>query len=308
MGSSRPQRPSPAFVLAAISLFISLTGGAYAVSLGRGVVTARSIKTGAVKTAKIADGAVTTVKLADGSVATVKLADGSVATGKLADGSVATGKIVDSAVTSSKLAANAVNSGKVADGSLTGLDIASGAITGLNILDGSIGSGDLGTGSVGTSELAAGAVTPAKVATIPTARVRRTSGQSIATNTTTAIAFNTETWDTASLHSTASNTSRLTAPIDGVYLITASVLWQGSNVGTRNINIEINGIKAVAGGQQTPPDANQFPQSATTVYNLSAGDFAEVEVTQDRGSNLSIDTVSANELSPEFSMTWLGPA
>ena len=97
---------------------------------------------------------------------------------------------------------------------------------------------------------------PANVATIPTARVRRTTGQSIPDSTTTAIAFTTETWKTvASMHSNSVNNSRLTAPIDGVYLITASVLWQGSTVGRRTIFLEVNGTKAVAGQGETPPDS-----------------------------------------------------
>lgn len=253
------KRPSPAFVLAAIALFVALGGGAYAVSLGRNVVTARSIVNGAVKTGKIRDGAVTSAKLADGSV----------------------------------------NGNKVADRSLTGGNIAPGTITGQNILDGSVGSADLGAGSV----------LPANVATIPTARVRRTAGQTIPDSSTTAIAFTTETWKTvAGMHSNTVNNSRLTAPIDGVYLITASVLWQGSNVGTRSMFLEVDGTKAVAGQGETPPDSNQFTQSVTTAYDLSAGDFVQVDVNQNRGSNLSIDTVTGNELSPEFSMTWLGPA
>ena len=56
------------------------------------------------------------------------------------------------------------------------------------------------------------------------------------------------------------------------------------------------------------PTPTKFTQSVTTAYDLSAGDFVQVDVNQNRGSNRSIDTVTGNELSPEFSTTWLGPA
>jgi hypothetical protein len=207
------------------------------------------------------------------------------------------------------IAANAVGSQEIQDGSVGSADITSGAITGALIAPGAVSGASILNGTIGSADLGAASVAPANLATIPTARVRRTTGQSIPDNTPTPINFTTETWKTVSImHSNIVANSRLTAPIDGVYLITASVLWQGSNVGRRTLFLEVNGTKAVAGQGETPPDSNQFTQSATTAYKLSAGDFVRVEVSQNRGSPLSIDTVSANELSPEFSMTWLGPA
>jgi hypothetical protein len=285
------QRPSPAFVLAAISLFVSLSGGAYAISLGRNVVGARNIKPSAVKTAKIADGAVTSSKLGDGAVTTLKLADGAVTTVKLGD--------------------SAVNGAKVANGSLTGADIAPETITGLNILDGSIGSSDLGSSSVTSTQLATGAVTPAKVGTIPTVRARRTSAQTINSGSFTPINLTTETWDTASMHSTSSNTSRLRAPIAGTYLITANVSWLSNNTGRRSLEITLDSFtetnKPIAAIAQSA-DLSDAPMALSTVYQLGLGDFVQAQVQQDSGIAQSVAASSSgDETSPEVSMTWLGP-
>jgi hypothetical protein len=286
------KRPSPAFVLAAISLFISLSAGAYAISLGRGVVRARNIRHGAVRTVKLADGAVTTVKLADGSVTT--------------------GKIVDKAVTSPKLAGNAVDSSKVADGSLLGSDIATGTITGGNILDSSIGGADLGAGSVDTAQLASRAVSPAKVGTIPTVRARRTTAQTIAPGSFVPINLTAETWDTANMHNTASGNTKLVAPISGTYLITANVSWVSDNTGERELEITLTSFtesdKPIALVAQSA-DLPEAPQGLSTVYQLGQGSFVEALVKQTSAASQQINASSSGaETSPEVSMTWLGPS
>ena len=56
-------RPSPSLVISIVALFVSLSGGAYALSRGE------------VKTPDIANGAVTTPKLRDGAVKTQKVKD-----------------------------------------------------------------------------------------------------------------------------------------------------------------------------------------------------------------------------------------
>lgn len=208
-----------------------------------------------------------------------------------------------------RIATNAVGSGEVQNESLTANDLGPNSVAGSEVQDNSLTALDIAPAAIGNSELGSASVQPQNLAVIPTVRARRTTNQSIADSTTTAFPFNSETWKSvASMHSNSVNNSRLTAPIDGVYLITASVRWQGSTVGTRSMFLEVNGTNFIAGSSDTPPDANEFTQSATTAYELAAGDFVQVQVTQNRGSPLSVDTVGGSDLSPAFSMTWLGPA
>lgn len=56
-------------------------------------------------------------------------------------------------------------------------------------------------------------------------RVRRTTDQSLTLDTLTAILFDTEDFDTDTMHSTVSNTDRITASTAGYYAVGAYVSW-----------------------------------------------------------------------------------
>jgi hypothetical protein len=65
-------------------------------------------------------------------------------------------------------------------------------------------------------------VTPAKIGTIPQVSATNKGTQSIADGDVTDLALDTSEFDTAGLHSTTTNTGRLTAPIAGVYEVNLS--------------------------------------------------------------------------------------
>lgn len=83
-------RPSPAMVVACISLAVAMSGFAWAATrigtgdLKNGAVTAKKIHTDAVRGIKIRDGAVAGYKIRDAAVTSEKIADGAIATEKLA--------------------------------------------------------------------------------------------------------------------------------------------------------------------------------------------------------------------------------
>lgn len=202
--------------------------------------------------------------------------------------------------------------GGPAGGGLTGNypnpGIAANAIASNEILNGSVTAADLGANSVGTSEIFDGSVTADKLATVPTARVRRTTSQTINSGSVTDVSFTTETWDTANLHTT--NSPTLDAPVTGVYLITGSVIFQGgSSVGFRELQLNVNNTKPIADSQQDPQTSATDFLNASTVYRLNAGDNVRMKVQQTSGGNLTVIASSGGaETSPELSMTWLGPA
>jgi hypothetical protein len=78
----RRSRPSPAFVLAAIALFVALGGSAVALT-GHNTVFTDDITNGEVKNRDIADNAVTALKIKDAEVGTAELGNGSVVPDKL---------------------------------------------------------------------------------------------------------------------------------------------------------------------------------------------------------------------------------
>ena len=71
------------------------------------------------------------------------------------------------------------------------------------------------------------------------ARVYNNANISIPDSTVTALTFNSERWDTDSIHSTVSNTSRLTAQTASKYDIKGNIKWASNSTGTRLIIINL---------------------------------------------------------------------
>lgn len=134
------------------------------------------------------------------------------------------------------------------------------------------------------------------------ARVFHNAGQAIANGAETTLAFNSERFDTDDLHNNVTNNSRLTAPVAGVYLITASIQWAATAGGLRQLFIRHNGTTAIASELLTGVANHQ--QTVSTIYKLAANDYVEVRVNQTSGASLNVTTTGNN--SPEFSMSYLG--
>jgi hypothetical protein len=123
------------------------------------------------------------------------------------------------------------------------------------------------------------------------------SAQSISNATLTAVTFDSERFDTDGYHSTSSNTSRFTVPagMGGKYLLGGVVEFAANATGARSIALRLNGSTyiafetiqaATAGGQETR-------LSVETVYDLLAGEYVEVYVSQVSGGSLNIGNTSA---------------
>lgn len=134
------------------------------------------------------------------------------------------------------------------------------------------------------------------------ARVYHNTFQSIPDNTLTYLVFNSERFDYGGFHSIVSNTGRLTAPVDGIYQISGQATWAANPVNAQ-IAFRVNGSIVI--GIDTL-NANYFRMSSTTLYEMSAGDYVELGVTQVTGGSVSI-TSNAN-FSPEFMITLVAEA
>jgi hypothetical protein len=135
------------------------------------------------------------------------------------------------------------------------------------------------------------------------ARVTHNTTQTFTTGTEAALLFNTETFDTSAIHDTGSNTSRLTAPLTGKYLVEGSISWAANGTGVRVNRIRRNGstILSGGGGSAIATSGLSLCHSATIAL-LNATDYVELLGFQSSGGNLDTITNEAN-----FSMTWLGP-
>lgn len=176
----------------------------------------------------------------------------------------------------------------------------SGLVTNGNLHDHEGGDG----APIPTGGIQDGAITAAKLAVVNAARVYNSTAIPIANSTATILPFNSERFDSNSLHDTDTNNSRLTAPISGLYLISLSIDWQANTSGRRTASIRLNGTTIIANGIQAPSTDGVCTQTVTTVYLLSAGDYVEARVFQTSGTTLNINVVS--NYSPEFSMVYLG--
>jgi hypothetical protein len=122
----------------------------------------------------------------------------------------------------------------------------------------------------------------------------------------TTLAFNEERYDTASMHDNATNNSRLTAPVTGVYAVTAQVSWVPNATGDRQLSLRKNGTTDIA-FEDRESDVAQPTQEATTQVRLAAGDYVQVVVAQSTNPQVTLFINNYDETSPEFSMTWLAP-
>lgn len=130
-------------------------------------------------------------------------------------------------------------------------------------------------------------------------RVFNSANISVANNTVVALTFDSERWDTATLHDTSTNPSRITITEPGLYIIGAGIAYAANATGRRGLLIRRNGsitsldetVLAVAGGFETR-------MSGSTLINLVAGDYVELLAFQTSGS--ALDVLALTEFSPEF--------
>lgn len=144
----------------------------------------------------------------------------------------------------------------------------------------------------------------------PACRVYNTGTQALNNATTTAITFDSERYDTDSIHSTSSNTSRLTFATAGLYSIGGTVSLTGETDYTSIVVlIRLNGTTSI--GQTRLLAAGTFSADQPTmqvhaVYKFAANDYVELCVIQENTSANSETTVVAANHSPEFWATWIG--
>lgn len=128
--------------------------------------------------------------------------------------------------------------------------------------------------------------TPASGSTFVGCSASARASQSIANNTVTAIALNTEQFDTSSMHSTTVNNSRFTIPTGytGKWLFTAVSGFDPLTAGNMILRFYVNGSSiglAIFTGNTNAGTLTST--SITNVLNLVAGDYVELMIYQNSG-------------------------
>jgi hypothetical protein len=158
-------------------------------------------------------------------------------------------------------------------------------------------------GAMGSNGDLTGAIGPAQFAKLPAAEVFVGPDTPIPTGVVTKVAMSGATYDTAGIFDDAQPT-RLTAPVDGIYLVTAGVKWRASGGGTQRFATLRDKTGEDIGIAQVAPvnSASQFTSEIVSVQTpLAKGDFLELLVLQDSGATVNL----VNGLT--FQMTWVAP-
>ena len=117
----------------------------------------------------------------------------------------------------------------------------------------------------------------------------RDAAQSIATATETALAFNSERFDTDGIHDTAVNNSRLTCVTPGKYLVIGKAAFAAHATGYRLLRVRLGGATFVAAASSVGDAAVIRYLDVSTVYEFAAGNYIELMATHTSGAPLNIE-------------------
>lgn len=140
---------------------------------------------------------------------------------------------------------------------------------------------------------------PASSATATSCKLGHNTTQSIPHNTFTALSFNTERWDSNSMHDPGAPT-KITFPVAGKYLVMANAAFGANTTGRRLLDL-VQGSAGIVNRS----DVDALASGSTIVYvaavvNASASDYIEVKAYQTSGVSLNIAS------SPAFSAYRIG--
>lgn len=144
------------------------------------------------------------------------------------------------------------------------------------------------------------------------ARAYHSTTQSITNSTDTALLFNTEEYDTDTIHSTASNTGRFVVPagMGGKWRFTgnASLSALASGSGTFNLKFRINGTTDVKGAAERKERVAGviLESNLTATLDLAAGDYVELVLNSSGGDTPTSGHASSDSVRNSLECQYLG--
>lgn len=129
------------------------------------------------------------------------------------------------------------------------------------------------------------------------------STQAISSGTAASITWTSATFDTGSYTNIAGHPTRLTVTTAGFYYVYAFIEFAANSTGVRQAYIMKNGSQPPnygPAGQANGGAGATVPLCCPVLLQCAANDFFEVQVFQNSGGNLNVDTDSF------FSITYMG--
>lgn len=128
-------------------------------------------------------------------------------------------------------------------------------------------------------------------------QARQTVAQTLTTATPTALTCDAEDVDSTGMHSTSSNTSRLTAVYPGWYQVCCAPAYAANTTGRRMGGNRVNGTALNGGRTAFPATAASAAKVVSPVQlaYLNAADYYEGEGTQESGGNLNTAVGSTDQ-------------
>ncbi len=119
-----------------------------------------------------------------------------------------------------------------------------------------------------------------------------TATQAITTSTATAVAWDSEIYDTDSFHDNVTNNTRITIPAGVTKVkLTGGIVWETNASGFRRVTMTKNGSSFDGRGHTfntTSPNANMFQNVVSAELDVAENDYFELIAEHDRGSNLNV--------------------
>lgn len=141
----------------------------------------------------------------------------------------------------------------------------------------------------------------------PSCRVYNSANISHTTSGTwQVVTFDSERWDTGGMHSTVTNTSRITIPTGcgGKYLIGYNLGFATNTSGLRGAQVYVDGSIVIEHQLTDTVSASySWLLSGSTLASLSAGQYIELRAWQNSGGALNI--AANSNYSPEFWAIWM---
>ena len=119
----------------------------------------------------------------------------------------------------------------------------------------------------------------------------------------TALTFNSEDYDTDSIHDTGSNTGRLTCRTAGKYLIVVNIKFATDADGYRWIYCPLNGAGGIAQSTGVATGAGE-KLNGSVIYDLSVGDYVTAYVYHNAGGAINVEYEA--KFSPYFMIQRIG--